>query len=730
MKSTTTASNLRRRSMMVATATSLRTHHHHHHVLPNRRHRAVSEWSIIPVVTAMVHSLVVVVVVLWNTIPSGSIIEAFQIPTSSKITTTSYRSISSNRQNERRNILPHSRSTSWNTLLQTIDSSSSRILLLHMLSPSVEEEEEWHPHDPAWTTPQLLEGIWSQIAQAKNMVRNVRIFATIFVFVYIVLCGVRSSFAGDTIHPHTTHHPILQESYTVIYPQMEEAFKAPRFLNLLFAHLDACKDVCDHFGITTTLIPYKRKGRVVGFTVQSFRNPDKTKSSLSPASSLSDDGGDANESDVMEFEYDPYWDDGTDFAALYDGIDDEDMVPDPYPAIENKIPDQDDTIIDITKSWVSSVMSDMGVCPFTQGAEKAGLPLGDVYYTVDRSSGFEDMYERYWKEVTRIEQNPERDISTILLITPEFCMDNLELFESFTNTLTQPLTALGIEDLIQLVFFHPVWSFRDGDARSSPTGQAANYARRSPWPMINLLRTSQVRTAQKGIPTGLVYKQNEKTLAQVGVDKLETMLRLRDWTDTADYKVNRREIDALKIAQDFQATGTIAAQDTSLRHDNTPAANKVDRRQVEQGNLVNVLLQALEKRLDMGVCTLTGPETSATALATDVLINALEDLISTDTSSIGAATTTTTTTASLVSTTSDIESDIPDDIARARQARMDAARRSVMEDLMGDNNKLAATTKDTPVDPMEEILFGRGGIGENNGDDDLFAKGMNPASFY
>ena len=513
----------------------------------------------------------------------------------------------------------------------------------------------------------------------------------------------------------------------MIYPQMEEEFKKPRYLNLLFAHLDACKDVCDHFGITTTLIPYKQKGRVVGFTVQSFRNP---KTTLVPSEG-------ENESDI-EFEYDPFWDDGTDFAALYDGIDDEDMVPDPYPAIENKIPDNDETIIDITKQWVSSVMSDMGVCPFTQGAEKAGLPLGDVYYAVDRSSGFEDMYERYWKEVTRIEQNPERDISTILLITPEFCMDNLELFESFTNTLTQPLTALGIEDLIQLVFFHPVWSFRDGDARSSPSGQAANYARRSPWPMINLLRTSQVRTAQKGIPTGLVYKQNEKTLSQVGVDKLETMLRLRDWTDTSEYKVNRREIDALKIAQDFQATGQIAAEDTSLRHDSTPAANRVDRRQVEEGNLINVLLQALEKRLDKGACTLTGPETSATALATDVLINELEDLISTDTSAAtfngSMASTAKATPAeafpqiSATVAASD-GSDIPEDIVRARQARIDAARRSVMEDLLGESNS-RSISKGNAVDPIEEVLFGRGGIGENNGDDDLFPKGMNPDSFY
>jgi hypothetical protein len=515
---------------------------------------------------------------------------------------------------------------------------------------------------------------------------------------------------------------------------MEDTFQKPRYLNLLFAHLDACKDVCDHFGITTTLTPYKQKGRVTGFTVQSFRNANPPTPSWTTGTDSTITIADNESESEPEFQYDPFWDDGTDFAALYDGIDDEDIVPDPYPTIVNKIPENDETIIEITKSWVGSMMSDMGVCPFTQGAEKAGLPLGDVYYTVDRSNGFEDMYERYWREVTRIEQNPEKDISTILLITPEFCMDNLELFESFTNTLTQPLTALGIESLIQLVFFHPVWSFRDGDARSSPSGQAANYARRSPWPMINLLRTTQVRTAQKGIPTGLVYKQNEKTLSQVGVDKLETMLRLRDWTDTMEYKVNRREMDALKIAQDFQITGEVAAHDTSLQHDSTPAANKVDRRQVEDGDLVTVILQALEKRLNQGISTLTGPETSATALATDVLMDELDHLISIDVASTTAATDDSKIAPlplpiPIVSSVAADGTMIPDEIARARQARIDNARQSVLDDVIGETNAIP-TTFGKADDPVDEVLFGKGGISEGDGYDDLFVKGMNPDSFY
>lgn len=388
---------------------------------------------------------------------------------------------------------------------------------------------------------------------------------------------------------------------------------------MVTAHLDSCKDVCDYFGICTTLQPHIQDERVKGFTIKSFRNPD-------------------HDPENMEFDYDPFWDDGDDWS--YEGIDDEYEQEEAgsegqskpsvkYPEIVNKIPDNDDEIFRISKEWVAKICSDMGICPFTSGSDKAGLPIGPVYYTIDRSTSMEDMYASYWQEVLRVEQQAEGDLSTTLLIAPEFCMDNVEIFENFSTTLTQPLSALGVEDSIQLVFFHPHWSFRDGGERGGE-GAAANYARRSPWPMINILRTNQVRAAQKGIPTGLVYKQNEKTLSGVGIEKLETMLRLRDWGEIADVKVDRREMEALRVAQDYQQTGVIKQEDTSFVSDATPAANKVDGGQIEQGDLVNVVRQALEKRLgkrDGSVKRLSGPETSAAIMAGDFLLAELEKFL-------------------------------------------------------------------------------------------------------
>lgn len=102
------------------------------------------------------------------------------------------------------------------------------------------------------------------------------------------------------------------------------------------------------------------------------------------------------------------------------------------------------------------------------------------------------------------------------------------IFYSLNDALTS--SSLGLEDSFQLVFFHPKYQFRDGMARIGEEKGAANFARRSPWPMVNILRTNQVRSAQRGIPTGVVYKQNEDRLNEVGTQNLQHMLDSLDWS--------------------------------------------------------------------------------------------------------------------------------------------------------------------------------------------------------
>ena len=263
-----------------------------------------------------------------------------------------------------------------------------------------------HPQDLASTTPQLLASLWEQIAKGCKLSKG--------------------------------------ESITVMYPKMKDKFDAS-YLERLTGHLDVCKDVCDDFGINTILTPVQEKinGRntVVGFAVKSFKDPNRV-------GTLASDGN-------FNFAPDPFFDDD-DWDVLDAQIraavkedeaeDENDIVEmEDLPEIKDKIPTDDEKIIDISKKWVNKIMSDMGICPFTKGADFAGLPMGKVFYITDRSTSVEDMYAKYWAEVVRVEQSPEKELSTTLLITPEFLIDNVELFENFSNSLTQPLESLGVE---------------------------------------------------------------------------------------------------------------------------------------------------------------------------------------------------------------------------------------------------------------------------------------------
>lgn len=77
-------------------------------------------------------------------------------------------------------------------------------------------------------------------------------------------------------------------------------------------------------------------------------------------------------------------------------------------------------------------------------------------------------------------------------------------------------------------------------------------------------------------------------------------------------------------------TGIIKQEDASFANDATPAANKVDGNQIEKSDLVNVLQEALKKRLGKGhgsMKRLTGPETSAAIMASDFLLKELKIIV-------------------------------------------------------------------------------------------------------
>ena len=239
-----------------------------------------------------------------------------------------------------------------------------------------------HPEDNAKTTPQLLHALWGLISDAsENMQR------------------------GD--------------SFTVLFPHME-SLQNSEYVTKLLGHLDACKDVCDNFGVNTVISPYMQAGttsKVTGFTVKSYRNPNM-------AGTFNDDAS------SMKFAPDPFWDEDEvwDFSEVDSDevLTEEEKKLKSLPEIQDKIPSDDGVVVDISKKWVDRMMADLALCPFTRSGEKSGIPLGPVRYAVDRVNSMEGAYAAYWQEVCLIEGVSEADVSTTLQILPEFCMNSVE----------------------------------------------------------------------------------------------------------------------------------------------------------------------------------------------------------------------------------------------------------------------------------------------------------------
>jgi len=402
--------------------------------------------------------------------------------------------------------------------------TTTRRLSLSLTMSSVGAEngyEESFPNDPASTTTQLLESLWALIVKGCGMTRG--------------------------------------ESITVNFPLMESTLTTtPHYLENIMTHLDQCKDVCDDFGTNTILSPHIIQSNgvntVTGFTVESFRSDG--------IGTLSSDG-------EMQFAYDPMFDDENwdmvestvqaklDLEVLSDRVD-------------SQVPADANEIADSTRNWCQR-MSNVGINPFLTEIDKStGLPIGPVYSptTTDRCS-MPEMYHSYWQEVARIENTAESQLSTTLLMAPNFA-SNSELFEGFYTTLKDSLELLELEKQIQLCFFHPEWDLQtDIEGVSAATSDSL----RPPWPMINIVRTNQVRIDQLGKSTEIYLKK------EVAPEDFQS------------------------VTQQTEGGG---------------------------GNMMTIVVQALEKRLTGGDgrgAVLSGMETSAVLMASDLLLGHIDQLM-------------------------------------------------------------------------------------------------------
>lgn len=209
-----------------------------------------------------------------------------------------------------------------------------------------------------------------------------------------------------------------------------------------------------------------------------------------------------------------------------------------------------------TKSFIKAMISDFSVCPFTRGVEKAGVPQGLIRYTISYATTVNEAFFDYWSEVYMMLSSPISDASTVILVfaNPYF-LGNFDDFQSLTDILdrgldddtsTSSYPSFKLGKLINNVYFHPQYQFIDRDEQimvifDDITGEVIgtskdlispiSYARRSPFPFINILRSDMVKSSQSGIPEGKIFNLNKLRLESVGSNVLQNMLDNLDWSD-------------------------------------------------------------------------------------------------------------------------------------------------------------------------------------------------------
>jgi hypothetical protein len=204
-------------------------------------------------------------------------------------------------------------------------------------------------------------------------------------------------------------------------------------------------------------------------------------------------------------------------------------------------------VIQTTKSWCRAIISRQGekICPYTIDENAAGIGSpGLIRYAISQASNIENAHKEYWDEVSFILNSSQDDVSTTLLIYPQLdLMSNMEEFDIFSEELDDEIKNRELDATINNVYFHPEFNFRDKDGQivvlfddegnvigdSGSLVTPASYARRSPWPIVNILRSQMVKEAQKFVPEGKIFSQNVEKLEERGTKALQQMLEEHNW---------------------------------------------------------------------------------------------------------------------------------------------------------------------------------------------------------
>ena len=150
----------------------------------------------------------------------------------------------------------------------------------------------------------------------------------------------------------------------------------------------------------------------------------------------------------------------------------------------------------------------MELCPFARVARRG------TRVVVCRAATAAAALDALWPEVRRLEAAPLDAPATTLFALPEAYAAGWDDFMALHQRAEEAADAPAV----QLVPFHPDAVYSDSER------DAADYATRSPLPVIHLLRWADVRRAEAEWQGGDISSANEDRLRGMGVGALAGLL--------------------------------------------------------------------------------------------------------------------------------------------------------------------------------------------------------------
>lgn len=168
----------------------------------------------------------------------------------------------------------------------------------------------------------------------------------------------------------------------------------------------------------------------------------------------------------------------------------------------------------LSKYWLENIVIGLDLCPFARIPFKKGL----IRLVVCEDRDEDDQMGFYLDELEELNEAGPDEISTTVIVYPHG-PKSFHDFNDLVGDLEGMLEEANLAREFQLVLFHPGFVFEGEEFEAR-----GNFVNRSPFPILQILRTDEVSRALKNPKDGeIISFNNEEMLNQLSEEKLDEL---------------------------------------------------------------------------------------------------------------------------------------------------------------------------------------------------------------